>query len=779
MLKFCNTVALILLLSFTLQAQLPCNLVLKGIVNDNDNNEHLSYALVTLVNTGQSLEANEHGYFAFTNLCAGTYQLLIKHFGCRDTSLSIDLKKNRSITIKMPHSYYALKNIDVAIEKQEETSTQALQRLDIKALDKTKGATLGDQLKALNGVTTFNTGATISKPMINGMQGYRILILNNGIRQEGQQWGNEHAPEIDPFIASRLTLIRGSASVRYGSDAVGGVVLVETPNLPDTASVTGELNLVGASNGRAGVSSAYLQGTFDKLKYLSWRVQGTVKKSGNLKTPDYYLKNTGVEETNFSYALGYHRRRFGAEVYYSQFRSKIGIFSSAHIGNLTDLRAAFARAKPADSLAGFSYDIGRPYQNIIHELVKASFHLHTGLRSRLYANYAMQFNLRQEFDKHLPRNAALAAQNLPELDYRITTHSGELLWEHDNIRAFRGKVGVQGMYQENVYVGRFFIPAFVNKTFGAFAMERFVKAHYEIEAGVRYDQRDLTSYYWIKNDLQSPNLFFQNMSYNLGGVYKYDSLLSITLNVANGWRAPAVNELYSDGLHHGVGAIERGDSKLKTEYCNNAILGIVAQHQRFRAEATAYGYWFTNFIYYSPAPRPELTIRGAFPVFNYMQNNARIIGTDVLLQYNVCKWLQLKTKAMWLQGTNTETNTPLVFMPANRYECAVLLQLKATKVFKETYIEPIFNRVDRQFRVPEGVDVAPPPPAYELFGCNIGTTIYAHRQPFVLTLSVTNALNTVYRDYLDRFRYYNDAVGTNVTLRLRVPLVIYDKKIKP
>ncbi len=765
-----------MVLSYNLQGQTPCNLTLKGTVNDNDNSEHLAFAVVQLTPTKQTAQTDEHGRFTFQNLCAGTYQLLFKHVGCKDTTISIELTKNRSINLKMPHSFYELKDVDVATERIEEKSTQSLQRLEIKELDKTKGSTLGDQLKVLNGVTTLNTGATISKPMINGMQGYRILILNNGIRQEGQQWGNEHAPEIDPFIANQLTVVRGASAVRYGSDAVGGVILVETPRLPDTASVTGEVNTVGSINGRGGVASGYVQGYFDKVKYFSWRLQGTVKKSGNLNTPTYYLKNTGVEERNFSYALGYHRKKIGIDVYYSVFRSKIGIFSSAHIGNLTDLKAAFNRSKPADSLATFSYEIGRPYQNIVHELVKTSLHIHTGLRSRLYANYAYQYNLRQEFDKFLPRNAALAALNKPELDYRITTQLGELLWEHDNIRSFRGKAGVQGLYQENIYEGRFFIPAFVNKTFGAFAMERFIQAHYEIEAGVRYDVRDLTSYYWIKNDLQSPNLKFQNMSYNVGGIYKPHTNLSLNINIANGWRAPAVNELYSDGLHHGVGAIERGDKNLKTEYCNSGIVGGNLNYKKLHVEASAYSYWFKNYIYYSPSPQPELTIRGAFPVFNYVQNDAVINGGDVLAQYQFSKLLQVKARGMWVRGLNKDNNEPLVYMPADRYEVSFALNAPNKKYLKDTYIEPTLLHVSKQFRVPDSVDVAPPPPAYNLFGCNIGTTIYAGKQAFIVSLSISNALNTIYRDYLDRFRYYNDALGTNVTLRLRVPLTLYDKK---
>lgn len=111
-------------------------------------------------------------------------------------------------------------------------------------LSKTRGRTLGESMKELTGVTTLTTGNSISKPVIHGMHSDRILILNNGIRQEGQQWGSEHAPEIDPFIANKLSVVKGAQSVRYGANAIGGVVLVEPANLPDSSGVNGKLMLL-------------------------------------------------------------------------------------------------------------------------------------------------------------------------------------------------------------------------------------------------------------------------------------------------------------------------------------------------------------------------------------------------------------------------------------------------------------------------------------------------------------------------------------------------------
>ncbi|HRD39670.1 MAG TPA: TonB-dependent receptor, partial [Bacteroidia bacterium] len=226
--------------------------------------------------------------------------------------------------------------------------------------------------------------------------------------------------------------------------------------------------------------------------------------------------------------------------------------------------------KPQDSLAGFSYDIGRPYQQIGHELAKGKLHYHFAPKWRLMAQYAYQYNSRQEFDKDKPLNDSLAALNLPELDYSITSQTGELVLEHDNIKRFRGQFGGSYMNQKNVYLGRFFIPNFINNTWGAFATERFVTEHWELEAGLRYDEKQLQSYFYENKNLVTPSLKFNNVSWNIGAIYKQGKYLNLFFNIGSAWRSPAPNELYSNGIHQSVGAIERGNKNLLPEQVYNA-----------------------------------------------------------------------------------------------------------------------------------------------------------------------------------------------------------------
>lgn len=757
-------------------AQVDCICTVSGKAINAENGKAIDGTVVTLSPSNKVEICNEKGEFKFSGICKGNYQLVVHQIGFKDSVISFKLDKDFKVVAKLTQSTTKLKEVEVIHKRAEMAQTQTVSAIKAKELDQTRGKSLGDALKTVSGVTTLNTGGTISKPMIHGMQGYRVLILNNGIRQEGQQWGNEHAPEIDPFIAQKLSVVKGANSVRYGSDAMAGVILIEPNDLPDTASLTGEINLVGMSNGRTGVASAIFQGYFDELKYVSWRVQGTLKKGGTIHTPDYYLRNTGLEESNFSGAFGYKRKVWGAEMYYSQFNTKIGIFSGAHVGNLRDLKNAFAGKKPTDSLAPFSYGIDRPFQAIEHELVKARAYVNITSKWSLKMQYAYQYNIRKEYDAHPSNIDSIAALNKPELDYRIISKTADAVLEHLNIKSFRGMIGASYMKQENVYLGRYFVPNFVNQTWGMFLTERFTSKFIDVEAGARYDEKGLSSYFYHGTKFNTPRIHISNVSWNTGVIYKPKSYLNIFLNVGSAWRAPAPNELYSDGIHHGAGSIDRGNPDLKTEQVYNVTLTGLLQLEKIKVELTGYDNEFTNFIYADPAPKPELTIKGAYPLFLYKQANVRIAGIDSKVSTKVINHIELAAKAMILRAWNYTINNYLIYMPADRYSGEMKMYTDFSKKVKDAYFQIGYEHVLKQFRVPLFADFAPPPPAYGVVSAEIGTTFKFRQQAITITLTGDNLLNKAYRDYLDRFRYFCDSQGRNFTLRIKMPLTLYDKK---
>ena len=760
----------------TLLANSQCNYSLSGRVIDAHDKKPLEFAQLYIKELNVSTTADTAGYYVIKNICAGTYTVLCQHFGC-DSVISIikindDTKKN----FYPEHHALELGLVAVSAAKTKERSTQSTHELKGRELDEKKGESLGEALKDITGMASIQTGSGISKPVIHGMHSNRILILNNGIRQEGQQWGSEHAPEIDPFTAGKLTVIKGANSVRYGSDAIAGVILVEPAELRDSAGVNAELNLVGISNGRTGIASAMIEQNLRAVPALSWRIQGSLKQNGNTSTPHYYLKNTGVKEYNFSAATAFNKTRYGAELFYSQFNTTIGIFSGAHIGNVSDLYDAIQRPEPLET-GGFSYTIGRPYQHIEHELMKVKFHVLTGNAGKISVTYARQYNLRNEYDKHKPLNDSLAGLNRPELQFEITSHSADIAWEHNSFHHFTGTIGFNGMTQGNTYSGRFFIPNYRNYSGGIYWIERYTKNKLQIEAGFRYDYRWLKIYKYESNVIVSPIYKYENPSITLGAIYKRSDKLSFNLNAGSAWRAPGVNELYSDGIHHGTATFEIGDRNLTPEKAYNFIAGVNYQSEKFHLEVEAYHNIVDGFIYLQPRLPATVTIHGSFPTFVYTQVNARFSGIDAQFNYRIIPSLLLTTKTSILRAFDQINNNWLIQMPADKVSEAATYNMKSYGKLTNNYITVSAEYTNKQWRVPANSDYLAPPPAYTLANLEMGTTLKWDKQQITIGIGCSNLFNIVYRNYMNRFRYYADELGRTLILRLKIPFNYSQKPI--
>ena len=751
-----------------------CTASIEGRVLDEHDQTPLEYATIYILEVNKGTLSGETGFYIIEGICDGTYTFRITHLGCSPIEQKVVIKGKTIHHFYPEHHAELLNSIAIIRHKPAEQSTQQKNEVSIEKMEQSKGLSLGDALKNIPGVQTFNTGSTISKPVIHGLHSNRILILNNGIRQEGQQWGVEHAPEIDPFTAGKMAVIKGANSVRYGSDAIAGVILIDPKPLRDSAGINGELNLVGMSNGRGGTVSMYMDGNFRKLSPLSWRIQGTLKQSGNVSAPDYFLINTGVKEYNFSYTLLWKKPNYGAEVYYSQFNTTIGIFGASHIGNLSDLYAAFASKVPLET-GGFSYAIGRPYQHSEHELFKARFFVNTGEKGKLSLIYARQYNLRYEYDKHSPLNDSLAALNRPDLQFEITTHTADLIWEHNPIKNISGTMGISAITQGNTYEGRALIPNFRNHSGGVFWIERWKKNKLEVEGGIRYDYKWMQVFKYAytgngKYTLISPIHRFNAISGTAGIIYKVDSALNLSLNLGTAWRAPSVSELYSDGLHHGAASIEYGNDALGSEIAYNAAFTLrYTPTARLHIEFAPYTNYITNFIYRQALSEPVLTLRGAFPAFNYKQADAILSGFDLHASYSLYSFLEITGKASLLRAWNLSEKSWLILMPADRYETELTYRFKRRNKIRGASVSSSFQYVNKQWRVPANSDFVAPPPAYYLVNVHGSLLLRVKKQDIEFGLSINNLLNHSYRDYLDRFRYFSDAMGRNVTVRIKIP----------
>ncbi|MFB9863104.1 TonB-dependent receptor [Rufibacter immobilis] len=758
-----------------------CGITLSGTVTDHERRSVLIGATVVLEGTPHTSVTDANGHYHFHDLCPGTYKLVVSYLGYTSERLEKFFRAPEVVNFRLHPDALLLRSVEVRAARQREQPTQASSHLSGRELAQTQGQSLAQALERMTGLSSIQTGPSIAKPVIHGMHSNRILVMNNGVRHEAQQWGSEHAPEIDPFVASELTVVKGAAGVRYGADAIGGVILVEPKPLRDSVGTSAVLNLVGVSHNRQGVVSGMVESNPAAMPSLSWRLQGTLKQAGNSKTPDYYLDNTGYREQNFSAAAGWTREKYGVDAYFSRFHTKLGVFSGSHVGNLTDIRNALQRERPEPE-ADFTYAIGVPYQNVTHDLLKLHAFYRTGPSGKLHLTYARQFNQREEYDAHGDRSR-------PGLRFEIETHHTEALWEHPLIGNLKGSLGASYQYQFNRFEGRFFVPFYESHTGGLFWIERWEKNQWHLEAGLRYDYRHLQARMYRKdtpqrtgqagpdNELLTPTHTFQNLSGTLGAIYDFGPHLNLAFNAATAWRSPTTSELYSNGIHHGTGTYEYGNANLGVERAYNFMATLAyVQNKRLNGEISVYRNYIDNYIYQEPDTVPTLTIRGAFLTARQKQANATFTGVDVSASYQLTEHLSFATKASLVRAFNRSADEYLIWIPTDRYENSlryVLDKLGARGTFAQNFIQISGLAVARQRHLPDNYlarDYAMPPAGYFLLNAEAGTTLQLGKQQVEIGLIGRNLLNKAYRDYLNRFRYYADEVGRSITLRVSIPL---------
>lgn len=748
----------------------PCNLTISGHIEDTDTKEKLHAANISLLENGQIIVTDDQGDFEFKGLCAGKYTLLITHIGCDSVKKKISLTKNYHADILLPHTRKELG--DVVIESQKLIPNSGLKKeISGQILEQTKGLSLAEALSKLNGVTLLQTGSTISKPVIHGLHSNRILTINNGIRQEGQQWGNEHAPEIDPFIAYKLVVVKGVDGLRYGSDAIGGVILVEPKPLRNKHGIGGEINTSYFTNNMQYVVSGVFEQELKKQPAFRYRIQGTYKRGANIATPNYRLNNTGSEENNFSITLGWKKERFNTELFYSHFATKLGIFTGSHIGNLTDLLSAIAAPRPNEIfLDQNTYTLQRPYQDVSHDLLKSKTQFHIG-ENKFTLLFAGQYNQRKEFD--IVRSSA---NTNPQLDLSIYTISEDLTWEHPKKSSFSGIGGLSLMQQDNSYSGRYIIPNYFAYTLGAYYIEKWSKHKWELQAGVRFDQKSIqTSRLKFNNNSINNDFNFLTWASSLNAIYKPSHNWKINTNISLASRSPHVNELLSDGIHHGTATYEKGDIQMNPERAINISGGLNYQHpsNTFSMDLFIYSNQIQDFIYQQPKPEsPVLTIAGAFPLIQYQQTDATLNGFDLSTTWQIERGIEWNFKYSFLAAKNNQLNDWLIQMPANRLSNEFTFRFKDGKKNKDSYISAELMHVMQQKNTPSDAngkqDYKEAPNGYHLINLNASTTMHINKFPLTFSVGVRNLLNTVYRDYLNSMRYFTDEMGRNISIRMKI-----------
>jgi len=777
-----------------------CKLSITGKVLDDSKNA-LPGATVFIKEHNIGKVTDTDGVYVFSELCEGDYILEIKFLGYETQVVNLNLRKSERIETILNTEDRLLSEVVVSDHPEPVGKTSNYGTLSGKALEELRGKSLGESLQNITGVNTIQSGPAIFKPVIHGVHSQRILILNNGVRQEGQQWGAEHAPEIDPFIASNLVVVKDAGAIKYGTEALGGVVILTPAELPTNNQLGGQFHVIGSSNGRAGIVSGMLEGGITKRKGWGWRIQGTGKKSGDLHAPDYNLSNTGFRELNYSASTGYHNNGNGFEIYYSHFNTTIGILRGSVVGSSEDLATALEQ-EPPQNTQPFTYRISQPRQEVNHDLVKLNGHIRKG-DNLFTVQYGLQINNRKEFDV---RRGTL--NEVPALGYNLYTHTLDAEWEKTKDKSRKRSVGINGMYQDNNKIDGTqnipFIPNYISYSTGLFWIEKLSTSTWDWEMGARYDLK----YYNVvgfdfRNELYRSKLNFNNASATFAGTLKINSQSSFTSSLGSSWRPPNVAELYSLGTHQSAAAIEYGLmlDKVTNEVIEPAKLNLNVeqalkwvstyriQKGKFNAEISGYLNYIFNYIYLRPIGVTKNT-RGIFPYFRYTQTDASFLGADFLLNYSISSKLSLGSKISLLKASDETNKDYLIFIPSNRYEVSTRYNAPNIQSWTNPYLEIKFKYVSKQYRAPrvvpirdiidakeQGVDLfandnrnfdfVDAPNGYFLVSLSAGISRPIQKSKLDLRISADNLTNTAYREYSNRMRYYADDIGRNISIGLK------------
>ena len=745
----------------------PCLLTLKGLILDIERREPIPYVSVYLdtqskVINDRSLSSDTLGRFEFKGLCAQNYRLRLTHTSYYEHEVLIQLSRSLDTTWYMEENVSVLEEIWVEAHKTETLLPEG--RLSRSKILNSNAKDLGELLEQIPGVSVLRQGSNVSRPMIDGLGGDRVVIIHQDLLQADQSWGRDHSPAIDPLSLGEASVLHGPGLLRYSSSALGGMIILRPPDLSyekGLASIDG----VGhyQSNGHRWGSSVALSKGFVLNKALSVSSLGmaSVKRGGDTSSPRYLLSNTGIREASTSLHLGLRYKRWTNEIRYIYFGGELAILRSSHTGSLSDLQEAISRGSPF-YVRPFSYEISEPKQENLHHIWKAKSMLQINKQERLELVLSYQLNRRKEFEARRSNRSGV-----PSTDMRLGTYDVNLFWEaHHSSDRLITQLGTGIRSQTHINVAgtgrRPFLADYKEEGFSLFALQSVLFPLSSWEVSFRYDQIGQKAY--VAKDFL-PTTRFHSFSSVVGYNQSIGDRWALHAHLGLAERIPGMNERYSSGVHHGIAAIEEGTAGLKKESSLKGEVHLHREQKAWKIETRIYYQEIKDFIYAALQSEPRLTIRGSFPVFSYEQDDAALGGAHLVVDYEPLSWLSYGLGLSIIRGWNRSLEAPLIRMPADRLSHEV----QATWQGPLWPVVLSFSHllVDRQGRYPKDLDISAPPAGYHLFDTRLSLGPWQMKRGKLRAfLGVENIFNASYKSYLNYFRYFSEEPGRNLWIRL-------------
>lgn len=779
---------------------------ISGIVTDGQDNTPLPGASIYFPDLRKGAIADAEGRYSIAELPKGKFLVETKFVGYSTTVESVLLEGNVSFNILMKPVATELNEVVVtglSHSTELKNSSIPISTFNQKQLIENTATNLIDQITKKAGVNQISTGPAISKPVIRGMGYNRIITLNNGIRQEGQQWGDEHGIEIDEFSVDRVEIIKGAGSLMYGSDGIGGVINFLGPNPESTETIKGKLISNYQSNNGLFANSFVNSGRKGDVYWLA-RITNKVAKSYT-NAYDGRVFNSVFQETDLNGFVGISKKWGYSQLNLSSFDQSIGLVEGSRDSNGKFVRVKNNNGTEQEVTVSDeeldSYKLFVPNQNINHFGLSNSTNLYLG-KSRFQLNLGYQRNQRKEYGDVLNESAKSLYFDLTTLTYNLIY----FLPERNN---WQFSMGTSVSQQQNQNKGiAYIIPEYKFFEWGAFgfASRKFGKLN--ASAGLRFDQRNI-----IINDLyldqkgmptkdisqqqkfKAANLSFSNYSASAGVTYQLSNRWTAKANFSRGFRAPNIAELSSNGKHEGTLRYEYGNAKLKPETSFQTDIGIAFNSDHITAEVSLFQNNINDYIFseklvtksgLDSIPDPNDPV----PAYLFVQGQAQFTGGEfsVDLHPHPLDWLHFENSFSFVNAINQsksgiDSSKYLPFIPPARYQSELRANLKKTgKNFSNVFIKAEFVHSWAQARVLLEGRTETPTNSYSLINFGFGGDVVSRKgvSVFSFYFSGNNLFDVAYQNHLSRLKYASENVvtgrtgvfnmGRNFSIKIVVPI---------
>ena len=656
-------------------------------------------------------------------------------------------------------------------------------------LKATASTNIIDAIAHQPGVSQLTTGGSISKPIIRGLGYNRVVVMSEGVRQEGQQWGDEHGVEVDGNSVGSVEILKGPASLMYGSDAMAGVVILH----PQPTLAEGEMqaNMSTEYQTNNGLF-AYNLSIAGNQKGFVWNARYSDKMAHAYKNKyDGYVPGSQFRERAGRLMLGLNKAWGHSRLTGTIYHLTPGIIEGERDPETGEL-------VHEEGFTGHSYGKQLPFQQVKHyKLVwDNSLNLPTGY---LKAIIGYQQNRRQEFEE---------SEKNYELYFKLHTLTYDLRYVTNEWEGWKLSTGIGGMYQKSGNEGEeYLIPGYRLFDFGIYATAtKALGEHWTVSGGVRYDHRRLHGDELIEDDalrFQDFSRHFNGLTGSIGAVCNINDHFNLRLNLARGFRTPNMSELASNGVHEGSIRYELGNQQLKAEYSLQADLGLDFTSRYVSAQLALFANRIDNYVFTHRIPGE---IEEGYLTYAYTQGDARLLGFEAGIDLHPIHSLHFSNTFSYVDARLTSHHSPLTsenkylpFTPAPHWASELKWELfhhshttmghhhtsDAThrSLFNNLYIAVGLDCYLKQTHIHSADDTETATPGYALLSLSAGTDIQVKGKKIAeFYITADNLLNKAYQNHLSRLKYADENVvtgrrgvfnmGRNITFKLVIPIQI-------